>query len=157
MTVPVPARLASPSLAAVSCPSSAFCAVTGLNFSAANGSAGLAFADILRGGKWSLVKLASPKGATTSQLLALSCLSTTWCIAAGSVGTRVESLPYNGRSWSAQHLPAPAKGHADDFGGISCVTERSCVALGDIGPVKENVLDPLGALWNGKTWTLKVI
>jgi hypothetical protein len=156
MTVPVPA-LASPSLAAVSCPSTAFCAVTGLNFSAASGSAGLAFADILRGGKWSLVKLASPEGTTTSELLALSCLSATWCIAAGSVGTRVEALTYDGRSWSAQRLPAPAKGYADDFGGISCVTEKSCVALGDIGPVKEDELDPLGARWNGKTWTLRVI
>jgi hypothetical protein len=37
------------------------------------------------------------------------------------------------------------------------VTEKSCVALGGIGPVKENELDPLEALWNGKTWTLKVI
>ena len=157
MTVPVPARLASPILAAVSCPSTAFCALTGLNFSAAHGSSGLAFADILRGGKWSPVKLASPDGTTTSQLLALSCLSATWCIAAGSVGTRVEALAYNGRSWSEQRLPAPAKGYADDFGGISCVTEKSCVALGDIGPVKEDELDPLGARWNGKTWTLRVI
>jgi hypothetical protein len=104
-----------------------------------------------------LVKLASPKGTTTSQLLALACLSAKWCIAAGSVGTRVEALTCNGRAWSAQHLPAPAKGYADDFGGISCVTGKSCVALGGIGPVKENELDPLGALWNGKTWTLKVI
>ena len=157
MTVPVPARLASPTLAAVSCPSTAFCAVTGLNFSAADGSTGLAFADILRDGKWSLVKLASPKGTTTSQLLALSCLSATWCIAAGSVGTRVEALAYNGRSWSAQRLPAPAKGYAEDFGGIGCVTEKSCVALGGIGPVNEDELDPLGARWNGTTWTLKVI
>ena len=157
MTVPVPARLASPTLAAVSCPSTAFCAVTGLNFSAADGSTGLAFADILRDGKWSLVKLASPKGTTTSQLLALSCLSATWCIAAGSVGTRVEALAYNGRSWPAQRLPAPAKGYAEDFGGIGCVTEKSCVALGGIGPVNEDELDPLGARWNGTTWTLKVI
>jgi hypothetical protein len=157
MAVPAPARLASPSLAAVSCPSTAFCAVTGLNFSAANGSADLAFADILRDGKWSLVKLASPKGTTTSQLLALSCLSAQWCIAAGSVGTRIEALTYNGRSWSAQHLPAPAKGYADDFGGISCVTEKSCVAIGGIGPVKEDKLDPLGGRWNGKIWTLRVI
>jgi hypothetical protein len=79
------------------------------DFSDLNGSAGLAFADILRGGKWSLVKLASPEGTTTSQLLALSCLSATWCMATGSVGTRVEALTYNGRSWSAQHLPAPAR------------------------------------------------
>jgi hypothetical protein len=37
------------------------------------------------------------------------------------------------------------------------VTEKSCVALGDIGPVKEDELDPLGARWNGRTWTLRVI
>jgi hypothetical protein len=157
LTVPVPAGTAAPSLAAVSCSSTASCAVTGLNFSAASGPAGLAFADVLRDGKWSLANVAWPKGTTTSQLLALSCLSATWCIAAGSTGSEVAALIYNGRSWSAQHLPAPPKGHADDFGGISCVTEKSCVALGDIGPVKEDELDPLGALWNGKAWALKVI
>ena len=157
LTVPVPAGIASPTLAAVSCSSTAACAVTGLNFSTSNGSTGQTFIDVLRGGKWSLTKVASPKGTTSSVLLALSCLSATWCIAAGSTSDKVAALIYNGKSWSAQHLPAPAKGYADDFGGISCVTEKSCVALGDIGPVKEDELDPLGALWNGKAWTLKVI
>lgn len=157
LTVPVPARMAAPSLVAVSCSSTASCAVTGLNFSAASGPTGLAFIDVLMDGKWSLAKIAWPKGTTTSQLLALSCLSAQWCVAAGSAGREIAALTYNGRSWSAQHLPAPAKGYADDFGGISCVAERNCVALGDIGPVKKNELDPLGALWNGKAWALKVI
>ena len=149
--------MTAPSPAAVSCSSTAACAVTGLNFSTSNGSTGQTFIDVLRGGKWSLVKVASPKGTTSSVLLALSCLSATWCVAAGSTGDKVAALIYNGKSWSAQHLPGPAKGYADDFGGISCVTEKSCVALGDIGPVREDELDPLGALWNGKAWTLKVI
>jgi hypothetical protein len=157
LTVPVPAGIAAPSLAAVSCSSTAFCAVTALNFSATSGPTGTAFTDILRDGNWSLAKVAWPKGTKTSQLLTLSCLSPTWCIAAGNVGSRVAAFTYNGRSWSSQHLPAPAQGYADDFGGITCVTEKSCIALGDIGPVKENELEPLGALWNGKTWSLKVI
>jgi hypothetical protein len=129
--------------------------VTGLNFSAASGPTGLAFTDVLRNGTWSLAKVAWPQGTTTSQLLGLSCLSATWCIAAGSNDSADAALIYNGRSWSAQRLPAPAKGYGDDFGGISCVTENSCVALGDIGPVKENELSPLGGRWNGKAWTLK--
>jgi hypothetical protein len=157
LTVPVPAGIAAPGLTAVSCSSTAACVVTGLNFSAANGSTGLAFTDVLRDGTWSLVKVAWPKGTTNSELLALSCLSAKWCIAVGSTGAKAAALIYNGRSWSAQHLPAPAKGYTDDFGGISCVTENLCVALGDTGPVKENRLDPFGALWNRNAWTLKVI
>lgn len=157
LTVPVPAGIASPTLAAVSCSSTASCAVSGLDFSPASGPTGLAFTDVLRDGKWSLAKVAWPKGTTSSLLLALSCLSATWCIAAGSIGNEVAALIYNGKSWSAQHLPAPAKGYGDDFGGISCVTENRCIALGDIGPVKKNELNPLGATWHGKAWTLKAI
>ena len=157
LAVPVPAGIASPTLAAVSCSSAAACAVTGLNFNTSNGSTGQAFIDVLRSGTWSLTKVTWPKGTTSTELLALSCRSAKWCIAAGSAGNDVATLIYNGKSWSAQHLPAPAKGYADAFGGISCVTEKSCVALGDIGPVKKDELDPLGATWRGKAWSLRVI
>ena len=86
-------------------------------------------------------------------------MSARHCVALGTVVAAPDgaTLIYDGKSWSAQHLPAPAKGYADDFGGISCVTEKSCIALGDIGPVKQDELDPLGAVWHGKAWTLKVI
>jgi hypothetical protein len=157
LAVPAPARTASPMLTAVSCPSTTACAVTGLDFSSATGAAGLAFTDILRHGTWSLAKVGWPTGTTTSELLGLSCLSATWCMAAGNIGGAVAVLVYNGRSWSVQHLPAPAKGYADYLGGVSCVTQKSCVALGDIGPVKKDQLDPLGARWQGRAWTLTVI
>ena len=157
LTVPVPAGIAWPTLAAVSCSSAASCAVTGLNFNTSNGSTGQAFIDVLRGGTWSRSKVSWPKGTTSTELLGVSCLSATWCIAAGSAGNHAAALAYDGTSWSAQHVQAPPKGYADDFGGISCVTGKSCVALGDTGPVKGNELNPLGALWHGKAWTLKVI
>jgi hypothetical protein len=144
----------------LSCVSARHCVALGVGITTSNGAFPLLF-ETWNGTGWTVKTKDLPTVDDFPDLNGISCATSTdcatWCIAAGSVGTRVEVVAYNGRSWSAQRLPAPAKGYADDFGGISCVTEKSCVALGDIGPVKEDELDPLGARWIGKTWTLRVI
>ncbi len=157
LTVRVPAGVTEPILAAVSCPSTATCVATGLDFSTASGATGLAFVEVLREGTWSPSKISWPRGTKSSTLFGLSCRSATWCVAAGSAGTGAAALFYNGKTWSALHVPAPVKGYTDDFDGISCLSAKNCVALGDIGPVKVNALGPLSGVWNGKTWALKAI
>jgi hypothetical protein len=67
---------------------------------------------------------------------AVSCASTSFCVAFGDPG---EVTMYNGHSWGG----APGLGDNASLGGISCVSAKFCDALGPGGSV---------VTWNGTGW-----
>jgi hypothetical protein len=98
-------------------------------------------------------------------LLAVSCVSTTYCVAVGDdeaadsgVGGPLAET-WNGSGWAAAGLKLPAGALGGVLFGVSCKSRKSCVAVGDyflkndIFPESGNT-GTLAESWNGKTWTV---
>ena len=111
------------------------------------------------GAVWRVVPSPSPSPA--SELLGVSCVSSTYCIAVGSSGPgQGNSVPSNltlvevwdGSTWTV--VPSPNTGSPENMlRGVSCVTPTYCVAVGESG-------NPMGStqtlteLWNGTAWSI---
>jgi hypothetical protein len=95
---------------------------------------------------WSLVNGASAPGAGNA-FEAVSCTSSTFCMATGETGASSGTLiqRWDGTSWSAVANP-PTLGGAV-LTGISCVGASFCAA---VGAVNDGVLIEQ---WNGATWS----
>jgi len=87
----------------------------------------------------------------------VSCVSTTFCVAAGTY--RDSSLKYqifasmwNGVTWSDQELAATLNlGNTSDVNGLSCGSPTMCVVTGYYED-GSSVFHPYAALWNGVSW-----
>ncbi len=150
-SAPAPSEgTASEAMLSVSCASSSFCMAVGR-------AAGKPFAERWNGSEWTLVSAPNPMGATDATLEAVSCPTTSSCMAVGSFqnGTsKTLTERWNGSSWSVLASPNPAEGHAM-LRGVSCLSSSSCIAVGSgyatiFGPSKESTL---AASWNGTEWT----
>ena len=92
----------------------------------------------------------------SDELSSISCTSTHYCIAVGTVhinrlgaGTSL-ALAWNGRGW--QVLPTPGTGPGgSSLAGVDCRSARRCIAVGSVGSVSSG-LTPLAERWNGRTW-----
>jgi hypothetical protein len=153
-----------PTVTSVSCPSVGFCVAVGdYNADGVSLSPELTYADqnptaeILSEGAWSVIVLPMPPGASQATLTAVSCTSTTSCIAVGSYGNLTGSpILYSeilaGTAWTPTPM-APAPVDAFVAGGpqinaVSCTTATSCVAVGTYGG------GPMVETMTGTTWTL---
>lgn len=115
----------------VACPSIARCVAVGDTASASGRTTPVA--EIWSGGRWSFEQVPVAASATTKTLRAVTCVSTTDCIAVGatngsSSGTLIER--WNGTSWTTEPSPAlPGKVSGELFG-VVCTSAASCVASG---------------------------
>lgn len=94
-------------LDAVSCPTIRSCIAVGVNYS---GTDGANLAETYNGTSWSIIPSAASPGSSQPGLAGVSCVSTTYCVAAGShfgvnrvYLTSIET--YNGSVWSALSSP----------------------------------------------------
>jgi hypothetical protein len=130
-------------LSGVSCVSASSCVAVG-NWTTAPTDADLArhtLAEVWNGSTWKIVP--SPDDGTNSLLTAVSCVSASFCVAAGSYadGTLVEQ--WNGSTWSI----VPSASTTGELEAVSCVSDSFCTAVG-IGPA-----GTLVESWNGSTWS----
>ena len=136
----------------VSCPTKKVCIAVGAWFSA---GAGLpqTLIESWNGTKWSV--MSSPDPSNESYLNAVSCTSSSDCVAVGGYvdssgdsGSLIES--WHGESWSVALQDA---GSSDpSLNGVSCVLgSQNCVAVG----LSDNSsgLTTLVESWNGSTWS----
>ncbi|MFZ0668108.1 MAG: hypothetical protein WAM97_20345 [Acidimicrobiales bacterium] len=91
--------------------------------------------------------MTTPKGGETNDLTSVSCLSATFCMAAGWDDSQaqeplVEEL--TGTTWTVQQTPALSSGGL--LSGISCSSEISCTAVGSSDGAA------LVETWNGSAW-----
>lgn len=100
-------------------------------------------------GQWSRLPATSLGGAT---LLAVSCVSTARCVAAGSAGRAVSAI-WNGTSWTAAAVPGPATAVVSELAGISCTARSFCMAVGDSQRKTGGLQTQLAESWNGSRWT----
>jgi hypothetical protein len=110
----------------VSCGSTRFCAATGP----------VSGIDVWQGSKWRHLAVSVPHGAATSDLVAVSCPSASFCVAVGTYSNSFEGVPaktfvnvWNGHRWQLHAAPAP--GTDSILTSISCVRPGACMAVGN--------------------------
>jgi hypothetical protein len=133
-SVPAPAGSTSASLSQVSCTSATFCEAVGTYASASNLTN--PFAEMWNGTAWTAQSTPSPAGETIGTLGAVSCVSATFCEAAGGSPSFADT--WDGTSWQLQSVPSNV-----GVGDLSCTSADFC----------ESVDSSAGAVWNGATWS----
>jgi hypothetical protein len=119
-----------------------------------NNATGKGLVEVWNGTAWSLAN-----GSVEGQLESVSCVSATWCMAAGenSAGApRLYRLKLiEGNTWSAEaQTPAtPAGGSALKLPDVSCNSESTCVAVGSYYDGAHRVT--LAERWNGTAWSVQ--
>jgi hypothetical protein len=110
------------------------------------------------GPSWSLQSTPDPSQ-STNRLLAVSCASSTECIAVGqdkSSSGKLVTLAeeWNGSAWSVQGTPVPAGARLSGLAGVSCPSTTACTAVGQYRTAA-GVHVTLAEGWNGTTWTIE--
>jgi hypothetical protein len=151
--IPFDNPLAS-SLAAVSCPTTAFCAAVGGE--EPTGGVFDALAEIFKGSSWFIT---STPNASNSNLDAVSCTGAKACTAVGDVdagGGTLSTLAerWDGTNWTVQATPDPAGAVHSFLTSVSCSSATSCVAVGFFTNGSGNQT-PFAEHWNGTNWTVK--
>lgn len=151
---PQPGYVNSGRLNAVSCASATACTAVG-EVSAGGGDT-TAFVDEWNGSTWSLVTVPPPAaaGVQYASLDAVSCATSSSCVAVGVYSATEEGLPYsevwNGTTWSSPIMQGV--GVSDNTDSVSCTSPTACAALlpgpGNGGLVEE---------WNGASWSTQSI
>jgi len=111
-------------------------------------------AEAFNAGTWSVLPTFNTTNTQTNLLNAVSCPTTTWCMAAGYEESSGHQEPmtqvYQGGAWSNSNSLTPNAGQNTDATAISCPTTTFCVAVGWSG----NNRVPWSETWNGATWAL---
>jgi hypothetical protein len=129
--VKVPAGGSFAGLNGISCTAADSCEAVG---SYEKGSTFRPLAERWNGSRW-LIQAPSPvRGATSTQLNAVSCVSATDCEAAGDAQTKAGQVgvleEWNGMTWSVQETVLPAGDTRARLNGVSCTTGPVCEAVG---------------------------
>ncbi len=120
-----------------------------------------AFAEILRGAKWTLREVPLPKGSAGGDFSGVSCVSAAHCVLAGDF-TRAQRMlvlfeSWNGRTFTPMKAPSPG-GYSLFMYGVSCPSAKSCAAVGSAGPpVAQPGNASFAEMWNGRAWSLASI
>jgi hypothetical protein len=159
--IPSPAGVASTDLDAVSCAGPDACEAGGGFELTEQNQVVTALAEGWNGTSWVMQDAATPAGATTNALSAVSCVSAHFCEA---VGTTTDALGnvitlaegWDGSSWNIQATPDPAAasgGVRARMDGISCVTAAFCEAVG----ASTTVSGAAAWAWDGTSWTAQAV
>ena len=153
---PGPAGYLTSSLAGVSCTSTSSCWAVG-NFHNATEGGRKNFGTRWNGLAWSPAALPTPEAAVGSFSEAVSCGSSTSCIAAGGwidpEGTEKPLVVrWNGTSWSLANPTLPAGALEGTLTDVSCASAIKCAAVGGYVD-SEGGRHPLAYGWNGTSWS----
>ena len=106
------------------------------------------------GAGWVMQPIPNP---TRNNLLGVSCVSATACIAVGSY-SRPAALAtaerWNGTSWAIQPTPDPADDQFSQLSGVSCVSASACTAVGSYLGIAGHFVS-LAERWNGTSWVIE--
>jgi hypothetical protein len=101
---------------------------------------------------WTLMSGPPPISGSTLNWEALSCVSSTFCMAIGPMKTLTPPIPvepseeWNGSTWSYASMPVPSV--PAQLTAVSCVTSSFCMAVG------YNATGIFADEWNGSAWSL---
>jgi hypothetical protein len=103
---------------------------------------------------WRAQRLGQPHGG----LLAVSCVSSSFCVAVGSIERRNQGVTlaevYDGARWAVMPT-ADVPGTTDsELLGVSCSSQTACMAVG-FSQDTQGVTSTLAERWNGVGWSLQ--
>lgn len=153
---------ANSTLTSVSCVSASFCMAVGWTFEWFDPSIQIwtysTLAEEWNGSAWKIQ--ATPALPNSSgQLLGVSCVSPTSCVAVGTDNTQLGiSETWNGESWQMRPTPDPDGLYTQTYlDGITCVSSAACTAVGWIADTRTfpYSLQPLVLTGSGSTWSIQ--
>jgi hypothetical protein len=149
-----PAGSIASELGGVSCASRRWCVAVGSYERRRSGS--VALAERWNGSGWSILPTPRLSGSRDSGFHAVSCRSSSVCVAVGWDRNRALAERWNGRHWAVVPGTAPTNAKLSELLGVSCVSARSCVAVGTIG-ANYTPHGPVALVerWNGSTWSIR--
>jgi hypothetical protein len=141
----------------VSCAASTGCMAVGFYTS---GSTIITLAEQWNGSSWTIKTTPNPEGSLGSELLSVSCTSTTACTAVGRYYLKKgktgkpEYLPmierWSSEKWVLQTAPSPEGSQYGELHGVACPSPEVCVAVGSLTSSSGNAA---ALRWNGTEWT----
>jgi hypothetical protein len=145
-------------LSGVSCGAANACIAVGTLLSGSPVIKGHTLAESWNGTAWTMKSTPNPKGATDSNLYAVSCSAVRTCMAVGMYDDAAapNGIPFaevwNGTAWAIKPVPNPRGGTNTGLYGVSCSSAQACAAVGNTIIGGHN--NAFSELWNGKTWAL---
>jgi hypothetical protein len=108
---------------------------------------------------WTAIEAPEPNTAENADFYAISCKSTTSCLAVGNwkereTGrTRILAETWNGTKWTLSLESGPEGASEGTLRGVSCTSAEDCEAVGDYFTGGKEV--PLAYRWKAKKWELQ--
>jgi hypothetical protein len=157
-TSPNPTPSEAVGLESASCRSASECTATGY-YEKEVGQTRYSLAERWNGSSWSVQK--TPTKGHESNLVSVSCASSTECVAGGYYvvsGTPPSSYllveVWNGTEWKVKlGAKLPEEDTAPEFRSVSCSAAKSCIAVGAVFGGVEGTRS-LAESWNGTSWKL---
>jgi hypothetical protein len=152
---PAPAGSTYTVLTGVSCTASSCVAVGNYGDSMGNQQP---LAEVYTAGSWTATTVPLPAGAANPSLTAVSCPSTSACLAVGQYFNGSVFVPlaakWNGTTWADQAPPAPSGSSESGLSGVFCRSATSCEAVGAWLDGSSNS-SAFGEGLNGQTWGIQ--
>jgi hypothetical protein len=134
----------------VSCTTASFCVAVGQQNSGAGGGS---LVEQWNGSSWAVVPSVNVPATSDDNLVSVSCVGPSFCMAVGSSGLGAVAETWNGTAWTLATpvIPSNVTGGAALWS-VSCVSTTVCETLG----TGFNVSTPevFGNQWNGTAWSL---
>jgi photosystem II stability/assembly factor-like uncharacterized protein len=122
----------------------------------ATGHSAYTLAEQWNGKEWFHVASYYPPEGEHSELLSVSCTSSTFCASVGKyiTGTRTSTLGenWNGKEWSHVASYYPPEGEHSELLSVSCTASTFCASVGKYWATGHSAYT-LGENWNGKEWS----
>lgn len=140
-------------LQGVSCRAASECVATG-EYETSEGTL-LDFAETWNGTEWIAAYPLSPSGAESTDLVSVSCVAPSFCMAAGTYENEVyEHRPFaetwNGKKWKLYEVPELSEAAESHLSSISCTSSAACTAVGWYETTGSTAA--LTEHWNGERW-----
>jgi hypothetical protein len=147
----------SGSLSAVSCSTSTACITVGYYVNSSGASVTLA--EGWNGTAWAIQPTPVPAGLRQGSLGAVSCTTSTACIAVGQYSTSsgvsvTLAEGWNGTAWAIQPTPVPAGAASSSLTGVSCTSSTACTAVGRYDDSSDQEVT-LAEQWDGTAWAIQ--
>jgi hypothetical protein len=157
-TVALPTSTTDANLTSVSCVATNICQLLGTAF----GSPSTIFGNQWNGSTLSLTTAATPSSpavAPIPEMLGMSCVTATWCLAVGVNDAQglttasASSEVWNGTNWTLATTPVPSTATGSLLRSVSCAGVNFCTAVGQgtfAGPLNQNLIET----WSGTSWAI---
>ena len=137
----------------VSCVSATSCTAVGF-IRTVNSNVDESLVMVSNGNTWSRVASPNAGNGVSNELLSVSCLSQTSCVAVGRFENGIEydslAMIWDGSAWTLMSSPNP--GDNNPLESVSCVSATSCTAVGRYSADAGGTRETLVLVWDGSTW-----